>query len=114
MFENKGLIAINRQDCDEDRLMELVLDAGADDMTAEQDVYEVVAAPANFDRVKNMLDKEKIQIVSSEITYVPKTIVNVEGKQAEHIVKLMEALEELDDVQHLYSNFDMDESELEG
>lgn len=114
MFENKGLIAVNRQDCNEDHLMELVLDAGADDMTIEQDAYEIVTSPSNFDRVKGVLDKEKISTVSAEITYVPKTTIKVEGKLAEQIVKLMEALEELDDVQYVYSNFDIDVNELEG
>jgi YebC/PmpR family DNA-binding regulatory protein len=114
MFENKGLIAVNRQACTEDLLTELVLDAGADDMTVEQDVYEILTAPSAFEAVKAVLEKRKIQVVSSEITYIPKTIIKVEGKQAEQIVKLMEALEELDDVQHVYSNFDMDENELGG
>lgn len=114
MFENKGLIAVNRQDCNEERLMELALDAGAEDMTVEQDVYEIVTAPHNFESVKNVLEKEKILMASAETTYIPKTTVKVEGKQAEQIVKLMEALEELDDVQQVYSNFDMDVSELEG
>ncbi len=114
MFENKGLIVVNRQESEEDRLLELVLDAGAEDMTIEQDVYEILVAPTNFDKVKNILGKEKIQVASDEITYIPKTTVKVEGKQAEQIVKLMEALEELDDVQHVYSNFDVDVSELEG
>jgi YebC/PmpR family DNA-binding regulatory protein len=114
MFENKGLIAVNRQACGEDLLTELVLDAGADDMTVEQDVYEILTSPGAFDAVKAVIEKQKIQIVSSEITYIPKTIIKVEGKQAEQVVKLMEALEELDDVQHVYSNFDMDENELGG
>jgi YebC/PmpR family DNA-binding regulatory protein len=114
MFENKGLIVVNRQDCGEDRLMELALDAGADDITAEQDAYEIITAPAQFDRVKSALDKEKIPISSAEITYVPKSTIKITGKQAEQMVKLMEALEELDDVQQVYSNFDIDVSELEG
>lgn len=114
MFENKGLIAVNRQDCSEERLMELTLDAGAEDMTVEQDVYEIVMVPNNFESVKSVLEKEKIPIASAETTYIPKTTIKVEGKQAEQIVKLMEALEELDDVQNVYSNFDMDVSELEG
>ena len=114
MFENKGLIVVNRQESGEDRLLELVLDAGAEDMTLEQDAYEILVAPANFDKVKSVLEKEKIHVASAEITYIPKTTVKVEGKQAEQIIKLMEALEELDDVQDVYSNFDVDVSELEG
>jgi YebC/PmpR family DNA-binding regulatory protein len=114
MFENKGLIVVNKQDCDEDRLMELVLDAGADDMTAEADAFEIVCSPSVFLKVKETVDKQKIPVASAELTSVPKTTVKVEGKQVEQIMKLMEALEELDDVQNVYSNFDMDLKDLEG
>ena len=114
MFENKGLLLVNKTDCGEDRLMELVLDAGADDMNVEEETYEVVCPPALFNKVKEVLEGQKIPIVSSEITYVPKTSVKVGGKQAEQVVRLMEALEELDDVQNVYANFDIDAKELGG
>ncbi|HEX9934948.1 MAG TPA: YebC/PmpR family DNA-binding transcriptional regulator, partial [bacterium] len=105
---------IQRQDCDEDKLMELVLEAGADDMTVEEDVFGIVMAPSRFEGIKTVLDKNRIPMASAEITTIPKTTIKVEGKQAEQILKLMEALDELDDVQHVYSNFDIDENELEG
>lgn len=108
MFEKKGLIAVNRQDCDEDRLMEVVLEAGVEDMTTEDDVYEIVSAPESFTSVKEALDANQIPTVSAEVTMIPKTTVKLEGKQAEQILKLMEALEDADDVQHVYSNFDID------
>jgi YebC/PmpR family DNA-binding regulatory protein len=114
MFENKGLIFVNKTDCGEDRLMELALDAGADDMTVEEESYEIVCPPALFNKVKEILEAQKIPITSSEITYVPKTSVKVEGKQVEQVLKLMEALEELDDVQNVHSNFDIDMKELGG
>jgi YebC/PmpR family DNA-binding regulatory protein len=114
MFENKGLIFINKSDCGEDRLMELVLDAGADDMTVEEEAYEIICPPALFNKVREVLEAQKIPVASSEITYVPKTSVKVEGKQAEQVLRLMEALEELDDVQNVYANFDMDAKELGG
>jgi len=114
MFQDKGLIVIQRQDCDEDKLMELVLEAGADDMTVEEDVFGIVMAPSRFEGIKTVLDKNRIPMASAEITTIPKTTIKVEGKQAEQILKLMEALDELDDVQHVYSNFDIDENELEG
>ncbi len=112
MFEKKGLIAVNRQDCDEDKLMEVVLEAGAEDMTTEEDVYEIISLPENFTRVKEALDASNIPTVSAEITMIPKTTVKVDGKQAEQILKLMEALEDSDDVQQVYSNFDIDEKDI--
>jgi YebC/PmpR family DNA-binding regulatory protein len=111
MFEKKGLIAVNRQDCDEDRLMEVVLEAGVEDMTTEDDVYEIVSTPQSFTRVKEALDANQIPTVSAEVTMIPKTTVKLEGKQAEQILKLMEALEDSDDVQQVYSNFDIDVTE---
>jgi len=114
MFENKGLFLVNKTDCGEDRLMELVLDAGADDMNVEEETYEIVCSPSLFNKVKEVLEGQKIPIASSEITYVPKTSVKVGGKQAEQVVRLMEALEELDDVQNVYANFDIDAKELGG
>jgi len=112
MFEKKGLIAVNRQDCDEDKLMEVVLEAGAEDMATEEDVYEIISLPENFTRVKEALDASNIPTVSAEITMIPKTTVKVDGKQAEQILKLMEALEDSDDVQQVYSNFDIDEKDI--
>jgi YebC/PmpR family DNA-binding regulatory protein len=111
MFEKKGLLAVKHQDCDEDRLMEIVLDSGADDMTIEEDVYEIVSSPESFNAIKDALDAQEIPTASAEITMIPKTTVKVEGKQAEQILKLMEALEESDDVQQVYSNFDIDDIE---
>lgn len=111
MFEKKGLIAVKHQDCDEDRLMEIVLDSGAEDMTTETDVYEIVSSPDNFNAVKDALDVQEIPTASAEITMIPKTTVKVEGKQAEQMLKLLEALEESDDVQQVYSNFDIDDIE---
>jgi YebC/PmpR family DNA-binding regulatory protein len=114
MFENKGLLLVNKTDCGEDRLMELVLDAGADDMNVEEETYEIVCPPPFFNKVKEVLESQKIPIASSEITYVPKTSVKVEGKQSEQVLRLLEALEELDDVQNVYANFDIDAKELGG
>ncbi len=108
MFEKKGLIGVSRGDCTEEKLMEIALDAGADDMTTEDDVFEIVTGPDDFINVKQALDKQNIKVSSAEITMIPKTTVKLEGKHAEQIVKLMEALEEEDDVQHVYANFDIE------
>jgi YebC/PmpR family DNA-binding regulatory protein len=112
IFEKKGLIAVNRKDCEEEKLMDIAIDAGAADITVVDDVYEVVTLPENFIKVKEKLKDAHIPIVSEEITMISKTTVKLEKAHAEQVVKLLEALEELDDVQQVYSNFDIDEKEL--
>lgn len=111
MFEKKGLIVVNRKDCDEDRLMETVLEAGAEDMTTEDDVFEIVSSPENFAVIKEAMDIKQIPVISGEIAMIPKTMVKVEGKQAEQVLKLMEALEAFDDVQQVFANFDIEHIE---
>ncbi|MCJ7813688.1 YebC/PmpR family DNA-binding transcriptional regulator [bacterium] len=114
MFEKKGLITVNRHHCTEDQLMEVALEAGAEDMTVEDDVYEIVCKLISFDQVKETLDTHQIPSISAEITMIPKTTVKVEGKQAEQILKLMEVLEDSDDVQQVYANFNVNEHEVKG
>jgi YebC/PmpR family DNA-binding regulatory protein len=114
MFENKGVIYVNRPDCDEDRLMELALDAGADDIAADEEGYEIVCPPSAFPKVKEAIEGQKIPMASAELTNHPKTTIKLEGKAVEQIVRLMEALEDLDDVQNVYSNFDADLKDMEG
>jgi YebC/PmpR family DNA-binding regulatory protein len=103
MFENKGVIYVNRPDCDEDRLMALALDG-----------YEIVCPPSAFPKVKEAIEGQKIPMASAELTNHPKTTIKLEGKAVEQIVRLMEALEDLDDVQNVYSNFDADLKDMEG
>ena len=112
LFEKKGLIAVQHQDCEEEKLMDTAIDAGAEDITVEEDVYEIVTLPENFTKVREALNDKQIPVVSAEITMIPKTTVKVEGKHVEQVVKLLEALEEIDDVQQVYSNFDIDEKDL--
>ncbi len=109
MFEKKGSISVNRDACSEDRLMETVLEADAEDMAAADEDYEIVCAPENLGQVKEALDHHRIPTVSAEITMIPKTTVKVEGKEAEQILKLMEALEDSDDVQRVHANFDIED-----
>jgi YebC/PmpR family DNA-binding regulatory protein len=113
MFEKKGVITVSKNLYSEDDLMMIVLDAGADDMKTESEDYEIYANPNNFEKVKSTLESNNIQIASAEIQMTPKNTVKLEGKQAEQMLKLMEAVEEHDDVQHVYSNFDIDESVME-
>jgi YebC/PmpR family DNA-binding regulatory protein len=111
MFEKKGLFVVLVTACEEERLMELVLEAGGEDLSRVDDVFEIITPPEMFTQVKAALDGQSIPIESSEITMIPKTTIKVTGKQAEQNLRLMESLEEYDDVQHVYSNFDIDEEE---
>jgi YebC/PmpR family DNA-binding regulatory protein len=113
MFENKGLIVVNLQNANEDDLMMLVLDAGADDMKIEDSTFEITTQVENFEAVKKALEASNIPTESAEITMIPKTTVKIEGTQAERLLKLMEVLEEHDDVQNVYSNFDIDFEKLD-
>jgi len=113
MFDKKGLLTVNKNDIGEDELMELVLEAGAEDMDTEDDVYEIVTSPEDFDQVKEKIKAKGVSLVSSELTMIPKNTVKVEGKEAKSVLSLMDSLDECDDVQKVYSNFDIDESEIE-
>jgi YebC/PmpR family DNA-binding regulatory protein len=113
MFEKKGLIVINKNETKEEALMDIAIDAGAEDITVEDDVFEIVTLPDTFISVKNALEKGQIPVVSAELTMIPKTTVKTEGKAAEQVLKLMDALEDNEDIQHVYSNFDIDEADLE-
>ena len=113
MFSKKGYIVIEKGKVDEDTLMSIALDAGADDFTPEGDTYEVYTSPTVFDAVLTALKEKGIDTVSAEISMIPQNYVKVEGKAVQGVLKLMEALDEHDDVQHVYGNFDIEESELE-
>ncbi len=107
LFERKGIITVKKEKIKEDELLEIILDLGAEDMTVEDDVYEIITPPENFDSVKNALVEKKIELEDGSITFVPKNTVRVEGKTAEQVLKLLEALEDHDDVQAAYANFDI-------
>lgn len=107
MFDKKGLIAVNKEEVDEDTLMEVALDAGAEDIKDEGDVYEVITEPEEFDAVQNALDKAEIAYEVAEITMIPQTMTPVTGKEAEQMVRFMEALDDCDDVQKFYTNADI-------
>jgi YebC/PmpR family DNA-binding regulatory protein len=113
MFERKGLLNISRDKAEEDRMLEVVLEAGADDMKTEEDTYEVYTAFETFESVRNALAAAGIEPDSADLTMVPQNGVHLEGKKAEQMLKLMEALEDHDDVQNVYANFDIDEAEME-
>ena len=113
MFERKSQILIEKEKATEDQLMNLVLEAGADDLRDDGDSWEILSAPESHEAVVAALATAKITTVSAEIVMAPKNLLKLEGKNASAMLRLNEALEENDDVQNVYSNFDVDESELE-
>jgi YebC/PmpR family DNA-binding regulatory protein len=113
MFERKSQILIEGDKASEDQLMNIVLEAGADDLRNDGENWDVLSAPESHEAVLEALRKANIPTVSAEIAMVPKNLMMLEGKSASGMLKLSEALEEHDDVQNVYSNFDIDEKEME-
>jgi len=113
MFERKSQIIVPLEKAGEDQLMSIVLDAGADDLRNEGDNWTVLSPPEAHEAVLQALTKAGIETSSAEIAMVPKNLMRIEGKNASGMLRLSEALEEHDDVQNVYSNFDVDEKELE-
>lgn len=113
MFERKSQIIIEHDKATEDQLMNLILEAGADDLQDHGDSWEVLSAPESHEAVIAALTQAKIPTGSAEIAMVPKNLIALEGKNAAGMLRLLDALEEHDDVQNVYSNFDADESEIE-
>jgi len=107
MFERKGIIQVDKGKVDEEELMMTVLDAGALDMKSEEDYFEIITAFDKFEAVKGALDEKNIPTSEAELTMIPQTTIKLEDKQAEQMLKLMEALEDHDDVQKVYANFDI-------
>lgn len=107
MFDKKGLITVEKSQVAEDRLMDVVLDAGAEDVRDEDEIFEVVTQPEDFATVKERLDQEKIAVSSAQVTLVPKNTVDVDAKNVEQILKLTEELEDHDDVQNVSANFNI-------
>jgi YebC/PmpR family DNA-binding regulatory protein len=113
MFERKSQILIPQEKATEDALMSLVLDAGADDLRSDGDSWEVLSPPEAHEAVLQALAKAGIETSSSKVAMIPKNLLRIEGKNAAAMLRLSESLEEHDDVQDVYSNFDVDESEME-
>lgn len=112
-FEAKGLLTIMKASVSEDDLFGIVVDAGADDITVEGEVYEVITSPDKFESVKSALNDSDITFDSAELTQIPTTTKDIDGTDARNLLQLMEHLENHDDVQNVYSNFDIDEKILE-
>jgi len=113
MFHKKGRFVFDANKYTEDELMEAALEGGAEDVTREGDTFVVTCELKQFGNVANHLDKLNLKYEESELTMIPENLVRVSGGDAEKVVKLVERLEELDDVQKVYANFDIDDRELE-
>lgn len=113
MFDNKGVISFDKGKVDEEKLMEVALDAGAEDINDEGTTLEIIADPKDFEKVKEAVDKNDMQYIFAKITMIPQTTVKLDGKEAEQALKLVETLEDSDDVQNVYANFDISDEVME-
>jgi transcriptional/translational regulatory protein YebC/TACO1 len=112
LFSKKGVIVVDKSKADEDKLTEIALEAGADDLSDEGETWEVVTGPKEYDAVLAAIKAAEIEPDYSEVTMVASTYQKLEGTQATGMMRLLEVLEDLDDTQNVYTNFDMDEAAM--
>lgn len=112
MFKSLGVIRVAKDAADEDKVMEIALEAGADDMQADDDAFEVTCAPGVFEDVRSAIEGAGIEMESAQVTKIPENTVKVEGETAQKVLKLMDALDELDDTQNVSSNLDISEEDI--
>ena len=113
MFERKGIIQVDAAKIGEDDLLGKALDAGATDMRQVEKAFEITTAPAEMDTVRDALQRAGVPVLEGQVSFVPQSTVRVEGKDATAVVRLVEAFEELDDVQSVYANYDIPDEVLE-
>jgi len=113
MFEQKGLIVFEKDKTDEEQLFDLALEAGAEDVNEDETEFEVISQPSEFETVKKAIDDAGLSYTFSEVTMIPKNTVKVEGKKAQQTLNLMQSLEDHDDVNHVYANFDIPDDVME-
>jgi YebC/PmpR family DNA-binding regulatory protein len=113
MFDKKGLIVFEKGKVDEERLMDLALEAGAEDVRETDKEFEVITEPSTFERVKKQLEEANLKPSYGEVSMVPQSTIRLTGKEAQQMVRLMESLEDSDDIQHVYANFDIPDEEME-
>lgn len=112
MFERKGVITLPKQDKSEDDILAIVLDAGADDLQTEEEFYEITTSVENFEAVRKALQENNLKVDNASLQWIAKNTLEVKGEDAEKVMKLIEALEDCDDVQNVYSNADIDEASI--
>ena len=113
MFEKKGYIVFEKNQIDEEALMEWGLETGVDDIREQESEWEVITSLENFEKIRSALEEKKWTPQLTELTMLPKNTVTLEGKNAEQMIRMMEALEENDDVQNVYANFDIPDKVME-
>ena len=113
MFSRKGQIIVEKGTVDEEPLLAAVLDAGADDMNVDETGWEIVCAPENFEAVRDAVKALSVEPASATVAMIPQNYVKLVGKEAQQMLKLMDAIEDHDDVQHVWANFDVEEKEIE-
>ena len=113
MFERKGSIAINQKEVSEDKLLEIVLEAGAEDLESQEELFNVYTSIESLEAVKQALQSAGVKMESAEVTMITQTDVRLENKQAEQMLRLMDALEDLEDVGNVWANFDIDNTQME-
>lgn len=113
LFQKRGQIIIEKSKADEETLMAAALEAGAEDMQDDGDTWDIVTKPEDFERVREAIRKLNIEPVTAAVAMVPQTYVRLTGKDAQSMLKLMDVLEDHDDVQHVWANFDIDDKEIE-
>lgn len=113
MFERKGVIQVDAERISEDDLLGPALEAGATDMKRVEKAFEITTAPGEMDAVRAALERQRVPVLQAEVTFVPQSTVRVEGKDAPAVLRLVEALEELDDVQAVYANYDIPDEVIE-
>ncbi len=112
-FQAQGIITVDAKKYDEDTIIAYALEGGAIDVKTEEETYQIITSPENYSKVQDILQNNKIEIISSELTKIPQNTIALGGKEAEKILKLYEALDAVEDVQHVYANFDIPEEVME-
>jgi len=112
MFSRKGYIVVEKSRASEDDLLDIILEAGAEDLREDGSNYEIITLPENYEAVVKAMNDNNIEVDASNLGYIPQNYVKLEGKQAQQLLRLMEELEDHDDVQNVWANFDIDEEEI--
>jgi YebC/PmpR family DNA-binding regulatory protein len=113
MFSRKGQVIVEKDKADEEKLLSAVLEAGADDLNDDGSVWEVVSSPESFEQVREAIKALGIEPAQAEIAMVPQNYIKLTGKEAQQMLRLFEAIDDQDDVQHVWANFDIEEKEIE-
>ena len=113
IFEQKGLIVLGKEKVDEEQLFDVALEAGAEDVKEEDDEFEIITDPSDFESIKKAIEEADFPYTMAEVTKIPKNMVKVEGKKAQQMLNLIQTLEDHDDVTHAYANFDIPDDVME-